>query len=213
MQDDEFLQDLNNLPSQIATHDQIDIENQEINTMLPDTIPDTSIVETCADDVSGLSALSEDEIEKIKANKTQDYVLDACKKIVANGYDTLASIQDTVISTVDGKAINGYATLIGSLAKVLDTANSIANNKLQLGNQVRLEQMKAAAKQAAASQSNKTTNNFNIVASREEIMKMLDTVYCQPGHVALFVFFLVPGWYISKPNSDALLSIELLHPL
>lgn len=176
MQDDEFLQDLNNLPSQIATHDQIDIENQEINTMLPDTIPDTSIVETCADDVSGLSALSEDEIEKIKANKTQDYVLDACKKIVANGYDTLASIQDTVISTVDGKAINGYATLIGSLAKVLDTANSIANNKLQLGNQVRLEQMKAAAKQAAASQSNKTTNNFNIVASREEIMKMLDTV-------------------------------------
>ena len=176
MQDDEFLQDLNNLPSQIATHDQIDIENQEINTMLPDTIPDTSIMETCADDVSGLSALSEDEIKKIKANKTQDYVLDACKKIVANGYDTLASIQDTVISTVDGKAINGYATLIGSLAKVLDTANSIANNKLQLGNQVRLEQMKAAAKQAAASQSNKTTNNFNIVASREEIMKMLDTV-------------------------------------
>jgi len=174
--DDEFLQDLNNLPSQIATHEPIDIEDQPGDVLLPDTTSSMPVVETVTEYIPSASGLSEDEIEKLKANQTQDYVLDACKKIVANGYDTLASIRDTVISTVDGKTINGYATLIGSLAKVLDTANSIANNKLQLGNQVRLEQMKAAAKQAAATQSNKTTNNFNIVASREEIMKMLDTV-------------------------------------
>ena len=175
--DDEFLQDLNNLPSQIATHEPIDMESQDVD-MLPSVVGEVGVTEVSSLETSGVTAsgLSEDEIEKIKANQTQDYVLDACKKIVANGYDTLASIQDTVISTVDGKAINGYATLIGSLAKVLDTANSIANNKLQLGNQVRIEQMKAALKQANANQTNKTTNNFNIVASREEVMKMIDSI-------------------------------------
>ena len=175
--DDEFLQDLNNLPSQIATHEPIDIESQDVD-MLPSVVGEVGVAEVSSLETSGVTAsgLSEDEIEKIKANQTQDYVLDACKKIVANGYDTLASIQDTVISTVDGKAINGYATLIGSLAKVLDTANSIANNKLQLGNQVRIEQMRAALKQANANQANKTTNNFNIVASREEVMKMIDSI-------------------------------------
>ena len=180
--DDEFLQDLNNLPSQIATHEPIDIDSvEDENTtqvtqlVAPESSDDNSL-ENPPVSIPPVSSSFDEDVERLKADKTQEYILDACKKIVTNGYDTLASIQDTVIATVDGKAINGYATLIGSLAKVLDTANSIANNKLQLGNQVRIEKMRAALKQSSASQANKTTNNINIVAGREEIMKMLDSI-------------------------------------
>lgn len=180
--DDEFLRDLNNLPSQISTHEPIDIESVEnVDTNQIEPIAEQGMSEQNNDEdlpvsTPATSGIFDENIEQSKADKTQEYILDACKKIVANGYDTLASIQDTVIATVDGKAINGYATLIGSLAKVLDTANSIANNKLQIGNQVRIEKMRAALKQANSAQANKTTNNINIVASREDIMKMLDSI-------------------------------------
>ena len=104
----------------------------------------------------------------------QNYILSQCQDIIKQGKDTLEQLQDTVVNTCDGKAINGYATLVASLSKVLDTANSIGMEKSRIKSSVELENLKHLHKTQIKSTESPTTNNtVNIVAGREEVMKML----------------------------------------
>lgn len=105
----------------------------------------------------------------------QDFVLKQCQDLIKQGKETLEQLQDTVINTCDGKAINGYATLVASLGKVLDTANSIGMEKSRIKSSIEMENLKHKHKtQIKSSEPQNVTNNALIVAGREEIMKMLN---------------------------------------
>ena len=100
--------------------------------------------------------------------------------IIMQGKSTLEQLQDTVVNTCDGKAINGYATLVASLSKVLDTANSIGMEKSRIKSSIDMENLKHQHKtQQKASENPGTQNTVNIIAGREEVMKMLNKMSAQ----------------------------------
>ena len=115
--------------------------------------------------------------EKSSTEDIQNYVLSQCQEIIQQGKTTLEQLQDTVINTCDGKAINGYATLVASLSKVLDTANAIGMEKSRIKSAVDMENLKHQHKtQIKSAEPNVTKNTVNIVAGREEVMKMLENM-------------------------------------
>ena len=186
---DEFLKDLANMPEKIKeSHIPISISDG-VDEM--DNVDDLEVSETTSaeDEILGESEnslvevrhhdiLPKDELDKMvdtrDAEKTEGFILESCRKIVEQGFDTLSNLQDTVISTADGKTIAGYANLIGSIGKVLDTANAVSTNKQRMAHQAKMEKLKADLKKQIAKEApQQTKNTFNIVAGREEIMKML----------------------------------------
>lgn len=108
------------------------------------------------------------------SEEIQNYVLSQCQDIIQQGKATLEQLQDTVVNTCDGKAINGYATLLASLGKVLDTANAIGMEKSRIKSSIDMENLKHQHKtQMKASDGPVTKNTVNVIAGREEVMKML----------------------------------------
>lgn len=108
-------------------------------------------------------------------DEIHDYVLNQCKDIIQQGKETLEQLQDTVVNTCDGKAINGYATLLASLGKVLDTANAIGMERSRIKSSIEMENLKFSHKsQGKSGEGGVTKNTLNIIAGREEVMKMLE---------------------------------------
>lgn len=194
--DDEFLKNLAEMPNIINSSSKIDVslEDEPLNDEIDDNEnllenSESDITQTDLDIIPKEIDDKQNELEDIdstytnnsiqnadsQADKTQEYILDSCKKLMNQGYETLSNLQDTVISTADGKTINGYATLIGNLGKILDTVNNIAMNKQRMAHQAKIEMLKNHLKSKMISTApQKTQNTINIVAGREEIMKMLD---------------------------------------
>ena len=109
------------------------------------------------------------------SEEIQNYILS--QDIIQQGKSTLEQLQDTVVNTCDGKAINGYATLVASLSKVLDTANSIGMEKSRIKSSIDMENLKHQHKtQIKSAEPGITKNTVNIVAGREEVMKMLENM-------------------------------------
>lgn len=181
---DEFLEDLSLMP--------VKIKDGRVPVSIEDDPPpsddsQSDEVELDDDDDGELVEVEHHEIlseqekklqaDMAEADKTQQYILASCKKIVDQGYDTLSNLQDTVVGTADGKTISGYANLIGSIAKILDTANTVAMNNQRMAHQIKMEMVKAELKNKIAKNSAPAQKNtINIVAGREEIMKMLENV-------------------------------------
>lgn len=181
----DFLEDLSNLSGTLkhpekneeatSSIDVIDIddmletdETSNETELVPAENQETSVpAPTQQPQPQGNEPKSPDEIH--------DYVLDQCKDIIQQGKETLEQLQDTVINTCDGKAINGYATLLASLGKVLDTANAIGMERSRIKSAVEMENLKHSHKtQIKPNEGGVTKNTLNIIAGREEVMKMLE---------------------------------------
>ena len=188
----DFLEDISSLNDDLK-HPKINIEKAEeisIDSILDDPISDP-IIQTETESLPIIKKqnnvpITTDDKTKEPENQTiptsaenpeeiQNYVLEQCKDIIMQGKSTLEQLQDTVVNTCDGKAINGYATLLASLGKVMDTANAIANERSRIKSAVEMENLKHKHKtQIKSSEPQNITNNALIVAGREEIMKMLN---------------------------------------
>lgn len=179
---DEFLEDLSLMPVKIKDGrvpvsieddppSDEDVADEEVETADEDSLVEVEHHEILSEQEKKMQA------DMAEADKTQQYVLASCKKIVDQGFDTLSNLQDTVIGTADGKTISGYANLIGSIAKILDTANTVAMNNQRMAHQMKLEMLKSELKSKAVKNAQPSQKNtINIVAGREEIMKMLENV-------------------------------------
>jgi len=184
----DFLEDLSNLSNDLKHPSEKAAKIDEINIddLITETV-DVDPTETVSDIVPAKKEQPEpisqqpQQTEQIDlSNSTenpteiQNYVLKQCQDIILQGKETLEQLQDTVINTCDGKAINGYATLVASLSKVLDTANSIGMEKSRIKSSIEMENLKHQHKaQIKTSGPATTQNTVNIVAGREEVMKML----------------------------------------
>lgn len=182
----DFLEDLSNLSDALkhSTKNTSEIDDIDIDDML-----DTDEAETTQKENTEIVPIEQEESsvpatisqppaqteEPKSPDEIHDYVLNQCKDIIQQGKETLEQLQDTVINTCDGKAINGYATLLASLGKVLDTANAIGMERSRIKSAVEMENLKHSHKiQGRPSEGGVTKNTLNIIAGREEVMKMLE---------------------------------------
>lgn len=179
----DFLEDLSNLNDDLKHPDkQQEPETIDIDVLLePDSAPKQEIEQVAETAVVPVSQETElqpapaPQPEDKSPEEIQNYILAQCKDVIMQGKSTLEQLQDTVVNTCDGKAINGYATLLASIGKVMDTANAIANERSRVKSAVEMENLKHKHKtQIKSSEPTNVTNNALIVAGREEIMKMLN---------------------------------------
>lgn len=183
----DFLSDIANLSSDLKHPEtQPAVDNFSIDDLIED-IPQEEVQEKRQENQTQITttepkelvvqepATPQDPTKSEDPTEIQNYILSQCQDIIRQGKETLEQLQDTVINTCDGKAINGYATLVASLGKVLDTANSIGMEKSRIKSSVELENLKHAHKtQIKSSEKPSITNNAVFVAGREEIIKMLN---------------------------------------
>lgn len=179
----DFLEDLSNLNDDLKHPDKKqEPETIDIDVLLePDSAPKQEIEQVAETAVVPVSQETElqpapaPQPEDKSPEEIQNYILAQCKDVIMQGKSTLEQLQDTVVNTCDGKAINGYATLLASIGKVMDTANAIANERSRVKSAVEMENLKHKHKtQIKSSEPTNVTNNALIVAGREEIMKMLN---------------------------------------
>ena len=187
----DFLEDLSNLSDELKHPSDKDSKIDEINVddLLDDPLDDPIVKQ----EYESLPVITKQEDQQlVVAEKPEipasnsdsedihNYILKQCQDIIMQGKSTLEQLQDTVVNTCDGKAINGYATLVASLSKVLDTANSIGMEKSRIKSSIDMENLKHQHKtQQKASENPGTQNTVNIIAGREEVMKMLNKMSAQ----------------------------------
>lgn len=120
-----------------------------------------------------------DGIRRTKADRVdmQDYVMDQSKKLAQLAIEAVEGLQGDVVNAADGKLAQAYATLIGTASKALDTINTIAQEQSRREHDKEMEEIKFKNKLKLAGEDDdkpKTVNNnLNIIASREEMFKMI----------------------------------------
>lgn len=182
----DFLEDLSNLSDELkhSTNKESKIDEINVDDLLDDPLDDTATIQETEnlpikkeETKQDLIIAEQPEIPSTNSDSEDihNYILKQCQDIISQGKSTLEQLQDTVVNTCDGKAINGYATLVASLSKVLDTANSIGMEKSRIKSAIDMENLKHQHKnQQKASETPGTQNTVNIIAGREEVMKMLN---------------------------------------
>jgi len=120
-----------------------------------------------------------DGIRRTKADRVdmQDYVMDKSKQLAQLAIEAVEGLQGDVVNSADGKLAQAYATLIGTASKALDTINTIAQEQSRREHDKEMEEIKFKNKLKLAGEGEEkpksVTNNLNIVASREEMFRMI----------------------------------------
>jgi hypothetical protein len=170
LQDDDtndFFNDLMNLPDVIKSTPAVVSQS---NTPTVYTKPITPAVPALSVSTSGMSP------EEIQA-----YVLSQCQEIIGSTNETLECLKPNIINTCDGKAINGYATLVGNIGKMLEVANSVAAERMKVRSAKELEALKHENKRELQSTKEPDVKNqLNIIATREEVINMVKNALSPP---------------------------------
>lgn len=109
--------------------------------------------------------LTEDEIS--------DFILQKSEELIMNGLDTVRDLQQTIVNTLDAKAMQGYANIMGATTAAIDTLNAINIEKRKQKAAKELKELDIAAKKAIGP-ANNTKNVVNLIANRETVLKMLE---------------------------------------
>lgn len=121
--------------------------------------------------------------EPTDAESLKVYTIQQSKSLIANLLETLEALQSMAVSTADGKLVTGYATIGGSAVAALANLNSLALAEQKEKAAVELETQKHQQRIAMLSAKKPNqTNTVNIIAGREEIMKLLaeDQAHVRP---------------------------------
>ena len=176
---DDFLENLKNLPQTISEIRPAQDAGEDIDETLeiePAAIPEdaaASAMGLSAEIASGVSALRrrtrDDRVDM------QNYVVDTSKRLAQLALEAVEGLQGDVINSADGKLAQAYATLIGTASKAIDTINTVAQEQSRREHDLEMEEVKFNNKQRLADKPKPgpVTNNLNIIASREEMFRMI----------------------------------------
>jgi hypothetical protein len=101
-----------------------------------------------------------------------DFILEKAQELIITGLDTVKDLQMTVVNTLDTRAMQGYANIIGATTAAIDTLNAINLERSKQKAQKEIKTMEIEAKKAIGPSKN-THNTVNLIANRETILKML----------------------------------------
>lgn len=117
-------------------------------------------------------------VTETSTSQMSEYVVSQIQDAVQNGMMTLKDIQMTVSTCLDGKVIKGYADLLTSIVKGLDTINNLNIAKQSVTASKELEQLKHEQRKeiiVAKGDNHHGNGNINVfVGGREALLKMLD---------------------------------------
>ena len=123
---------------------------------------------------SGIEALKKTKMDRVDM---ENYVVEQSKRLASLAIDAVEGMQSNVVLTADGKLAQAYATLIGTASKALDTVNTIAQEHSRREHDIEMEEIKFRHKKDIAADEPKSpknvSNTLNLIATREEIFKML----------------------------------------
>lgn len=155
---DSLLQELKNLNKTLKG--ELKKEQEDLSTF-------STVVSTISTTVEPAFKLSEDNLS--------EFILDNTQKIILNGLKTIDSLKDIIANTADAKSMSGFADIVTATNAAITTLNNINIEKKKAITAKEIKQMDIDGRKQIAD-TRKPNNTLNIIAPREQIIKMLEEV-------------------------------------
>jgi len=165
---DTLLAELQNLDNVVTTS----LEDGKDTTSVPNSLTPTPTLPT-----SQTFSTSATNLKPLPMTLTDDnlneFILKHSQELVQNSLIAIQELKDIVGKTFDGKLITSFADMVKATTGALDTLNSIQleKNKQKASKEMKLLEIESRKNLKAGP--SKVVNNNVLVATREEIFKML----------------------------------------
>lgn len=160
---DSLLEELKNLNNDLTNEVKKQIEaTTTLQPVISSSIATTSAVPM---PVTQPFTLTEDNLS--------EFILQNAQKIIQDGVKTIRDLQPIVGATFDSKLLESYAEVVKATTGSIDTLNKLNIEKHKTKASKEMKIMDIEAKKQITQQ--KVSNNtVNIIATREEVMKILN---------------------------------------
>jgi hypothetical protein len=162
----EELKNLNNTLKAEIVRERSAITEEETNESIITLIPSASSVPSVP--IIAEPVLDEDGLSK--------FILETSQKIIKTGLETIESLKTTIAATEDAKSMQGFAEIVTATNNVINTLNTINIEKRKAATAKEIKTMDIEARKQLKPATKVTNNNLNLIASREQIVKMLEEV-------------------------------------
>lgn len=165
---DTLLAELQNLDKVVTTS----LEDEKDTTSVPNSLTPTPTLPT-----SQTFSTSATNLKPLPMTLTDDnlneFILKHSQELVQNSLIAIQELKDIVGKTFDGKLITSFADMVKATTGALDTLNSIQleKNKQKASKEMKLLEIESRKNLKVGP--SKVVNNNVLVATREEIFKML----------------------------------------
>jgi hypothetical protein len=162
---DALLNELKNLNNDLKN----ELKKEEIvNSTLNTSVSTTSVSNSSQNmPQTPLIILTDDNLN--------EFILQNAQRIVIEGVKTIKDLQTIVSSTFDSKLLVGYAEVVKATTSSIDTLNKLNIEKQKFKANKEIKQMDIDAKSKLPKEKG-TVNNLNIIATREQVIKMMENM-------------------------------------
>jgi len=109
-----------------------------------------------------------------------EFILNNARQIIQNGVQTIKDLQGIVGGTFDAKLLMGYAAVVQATTSSIDSLNKLNIQREQVKANKEIKILDIDARKQITSEK-KPNNTLNIIATREEIIKMMQGVEETPA--------------------------------
>ena len=163
---DSLLEELKNLNNDLKE----EIKKEEItNSTITSSISSTST-----------PILSANPPFMLDNTNLNDFILQNAQKIVQEGVKTIKDLQSIVAATFDSKLLLGYAAIVTATTSSIDSLNklNIEREKFKANKDLKILDIDSKKQLIDGKKQN---NTINIIATREQILKMMNEVNEKPA--------------------------------
>jgi hypothetical protein len=170
-QTDALLTELQNLNDEL---DQISGPNSSTTlTTVSSSLSSTQILPLSGTISPALSAKSVPTPFQLTQDNLDEFILKNSQDLIQNSLIAIHDLKDVIGKTFDGKLITSFAEMVKATTGAIDTLNSIQLEKNKQKMAKTLKEMDIESRKNLKTGPSKVVNNNVLVATREEVFKML----------------------------------------
>jgi len=170
-QTDALLTELQNLNDEL---DQISGPNSSTTlTTVSSGLSSTQILPLSGTISPALSAKPVPTPFQLTQDNLDEFILKNSQDLIQNSLIAIQDLKDVVGKTFDGKLITSFAEMVKAATGAIDTLNSIQLEKNKQKAAKALKEMDIESRKTLKTGPSKVVNNNVLVATREEVFKML----------------------------------------
>jgi hypothetical protein len=136
--------------------------SEELNEMVGDLLSQLNEAQSKAKEV-------EKEKNPLKKEELEKFVVEKGGSLVEESLEMIKNVRDYIISSPEAKDVDAFASLISAAANAVETLNKIALNDKKAETLLKVKQMDIEARK----EMNQDNNETKMLATREQIFKML----------------------------------------
>ena len=167
---DSLLEELKNLNK--------DLKNELKKEEIVNSSVSVSVSSTSGTQISTISTIPAQP--SLNDDNLNDFILLNAQKIIKNGLRTIEDLQGIVAATFDSKLLLGYSALIQSTNSSIDTLNKLNMERAKIKAAKEMTLLNIDSKKQLLD-GKKPNNTLNIIATREEIIKMMQGIDEKPA--------------------------------